>query len=116
MFGKILKSFVYAINGLKTVWKEERNFRLEAAAALLVAVLAYYFNFSYIESALVILAIILVLGAEIINTAVEDLCNKIEPNEDSAIGKIKDTMAAFTLVFALGAVILAVFAVLLHFA
>ncbi len=100
---EFLKSFADAFRGLKTVWKEERNFRIDVLAALAVLFCIFYFNFSFIESALVILAVVIVLSAEIVNTALEDLCDKVEPGQDKLIGKIKDIMAAYVLVSALGA-------------
>ena len=57
----------------------------------------------------------MVLSAEILNTAVEDLCNKIEPNQDNAIGKIKDVVAAFVLVAVIGAIFLVVMTFANHF-
>ncbi len=115
MFDRILKSFVYAFRGLKTVWREEYNFRLEAVAAVIVLSLAYFYQFSYVETIAVIIAVITVLGAEILNTTIEDLCNKVEPNPDSAIGKIKDVAAAFVLVAVIGAIFLVVMTFVNHF-
>lgn len=115
MFDRILKSFVYAARGLGIVWREEQNFRLEIFAGVVVLAAAYFFRFTYIESALVVLAVTAVLCAEILNTAIEDLCNKIEPNQDSAIRKIKDIAAAFVLVAVIGAVFLVAFAFAIHF-
>ncbi len=115
MFGRILKSFVYAFRGLKTVWREEHNFRLEAVSAVIVLALVYFYRFSYIETISVVIAVVLVLSAEILNTAVEDLCNKIEPNQDNAIGKIKDVVAAFVLVAVIGAIFLVVMTFANHF-
>lgn len=42
---------------------------------------------------------------EIVNTAIEDICNKIEPNQNPVIGKIKDTMAGYVLVSSVAALI-----------
>ncbi|MEK7662542.1 MAG: diacylglycerol kinase [Patescibacteria group bacterium] len=112
---KFYKSFLYALKGLKAVWNEEHNFRLEIIAAAAVLVSIFYFDFSYVESALSILAIVLVLSAEIVNTVIEDLCNKVEPRQDLGIAKIKDTMAAFVLVTTLGAGILGVIVFSNHF-
>ena len=100
---KIFDSFVFAWKGLKVTWREENNFRIEVLVGLLVIFCLFYFSFSFVESALCVMAIILVLSAEIINTAVEDLCNKIESNHDPVIEKIKDVMATFVLVSVLGA-------------
>ncbi|HYC34616.1 MAG TPA: diacylglycerol kinase family protein [Candidatus Paceibacterota bacterium] len=103
-----IKSLVWARNGLKTVWKEERNFRIEIAIAAIVVVAGLIEGLTKTEWAFIWIAIAMVLGAEIINTAVEDICNKIEPKEDAVIGKIKDIMAAFVLVSCIVAVFLGI--------
>ena len=103
IFTKAFKSFLYACNGLKNVWREERNFRIEIVAALVVAFCVAYFHFSLTEGLFCLLAITTVLAAEIVNTALEDMCDKIQPELDPAIGKIKDLMAAFVLVSVTGA-------------
>ena len=103
---KIVKSFLDACRGLKTVWKEENNFRIESIVALAVLATLFFFDFSYVEIALAVIAIVLVLLGEIVNTAVEDLCNKVEPQYDETIGKIKDMMASFMLVAVVSSVIL----------
>ncbi len=115
MFSGILKSFIYAIRGLKTVWNEERNFRLETVASVLVLLLAYFYRFSYFETIAVVIAVVLLLGAEILNTAIEDICNKVEPKQDEVIRKIKDTAAAFVLTVLIGAIFLTAMAFASHF-
>jgi len=115
MLQKTINSFTYAIRGLKTVWSEEHNFRTEVIATLVVVFAMFYFDFTMLESALLVFAITLVLVAEIINTVVEDLCNKVEPNHDPIIAKIKDASGAFVLVAVIGAVIAGVFVLMNHF-
>lgn len=106
--GKLIKSFMWAINGLKTAWQEEVNFRIETAVAFVVVVGGIYLQFTKLEWAFIIVSICAVLSAEIVNTAVEDLCNKIEPNTDPIIGKIKDMMGGFVLVVCVTSAIIGV--------
>jgi len=94
------------MHGLQTVWREESNFRIEVGVAVLAVIGALVYNFTYIEFAFVLVACVMVLAGEVVNTAIEDLCNKVEPEENAAIGKIKDIMAAFVLLSAAGAVLL----------
>ena len=103
------------MNGLRTVWREERNFRIEILAAVVVLISAFVVPFSWIERGLLLAAITIVLTAEIVNTTVEDLCDKVEPEHDAVIGKIKDIMAAYVLVSVCGAIALGVCALLSHF-
>lgn len=103
---KLIKSFGWAKNGIRTVMKEERNFRIQIIIAVLVVLAAIIKGINGIDWALLIIAIAMVLGAEILNTAVEDTCNKIEPNTDPTIGKIKDIMAGFVLVSSVAATLI----------
>ncbi len=112
---RTIKSFKYAWNGLKTVWLEESNFRVEVFAAILVIISIFYFDFALLESALVVFAVTLVLVSEIINTIVEDLCNKIQPEQDAVIGKIKDMSATFVLLSSLGAFVVGILVFYSHF-
>lgn len=109
-----IKSFGWAKNGLKTVWKEEKNFRLEIFAAFAFMAFAAYLNFSLTEWVVVVAIITIVLGAEVVNTVIEDLCNKVEPKQDPAIGKIKDMAAGFALVASLGAGIMGLLLISAH--
>lgn len=95
---KTIKSFGWAMHGLATVWREERNFRIQTALGVLVLVWGFFASLATVEWIIIIACIGAVLGAEIINTAVEDLCNKVEPETDPVIGKIKDIMAGFVFV------------------
>jgi diacylglycerol kinase len=115
MLTKIYHSFLFAKNGLLTTWREEHNFRIEILVGFVVVFFIIFFDFTFVESALCILAITIVLIAEILNTAVEDLCNKVEPQHDPIIGKIKDTMAAFVLVSCLGAGVIGLLVFYHHF-
>lgn len=112
---KWYKSFGWARNGLATVWKEETNFRLEIFAAAILTALAFYYKFSLIEWVVVIAIITIVLTGEVVNTVIEDLCNKIEPKQDPAIGKIKDMAAGFVLLTSLGAGTMGALLIISHF-
>jgi undecaprenol kinase len=112
---KMKGSFLCAWNGLKTVWKEEQNFRIETITAVAVTISIFYFDFSLIEAILLMIPVVFVLTAEIVNTTIEDLCDKVQPEFDSAIGKIKDTMAAFVLVSVFGSILIGVLVFANHF-
>lgn len=115
MIRKTYKSFSDAMFGLKTVLKEETNFKIEIFFATVVLFFMFYFEFSLLESAILLLCVVLVLSSEIVNTAIEDLCNKIEPNENAVIGKIKDVMAAYVLLSVFGSILVGIFVFYHHF-
>lgn len=86
------------MNGIRTVWREEVNFRIEIAVATVIVALGVYLNILILEWMIIAVCIGAVLAAEMMNTAIEDLCNKVEPNTDPIIGKIKDIMGGFVLI------------------
>lgn len=105
---KIIKSFQWALNGLRTVWKQETNFRIEFFVAVLGVVLGAILGFTALSWMILIMCITAVLAAEAVNTAVEDICDRIEPGHDELIGKIKDIMAGFVLIVVIGASIVTI--------
>jgi undecaprenol kinase len=111
----LTQSFRDAFRGLYTTWREERNFRIEIIIAVVVLITLIKFNFSYDEIGLAMLAIVLVLSSEITNTAFEDTLNKIEPNQDPAIGRIKDVSAGVVVINVLGAFVIGIIIFVHHF-
>lgn len=79
--------------------KSERNFQLEVFALIINLFLIVYFKLNSTDVALILVVCFLVLIAETINTAIEKICDFVEPNFNKKIGLIKDIAA--------GAVILA---------
>lgn len=84
-------------NGLSIAWKEEVNFRFHILAAGAAVGLSWILNISGTEWAIVLLAIGTVLTAEIFNTALEELCDMLQPVHDPHVGKIKDLAAGAVL-------------------
>jgi len=103
-----MKSVGYALKGLVIAWKEEFNFKIEIAAVVFTLAASVVFDLSTIEFALVILTIGLVLVTELFNTALEELCDALEPNHDPHIAKIKDISAAAVFITSLTAFIIGV--------
>jgi diacylglycerol kinase len=112
---KFLKSGRHAMDGLRAVFSEERNFKIEIVLGILVFLIAFAFRFTPYEIIAVVMAIIIVLAAEIVNTAVEDLCDKVESSQNPTIGKIKDMMAGYVLVSCGGAALIGLLVFLSHF-
>ncbi|MDP9961773.1 diacylglycerol kinase family protein [Chryseobacterium lathyri] len=102
------RSFLNAFRGIFLMIKTERNFRIELAAFFINLVLIFYFRLSSIDTALIFMASIGVLSAEIFNTAVEKICDMIQPDFDKRIGFIKDISAGAVLLMAIGSVIIGI--------
>jgi len=97
---KRLKSFVYAFNGLKVMFKEEHNARIHLFFTCIVLVFVLIFRFTLIEYGLLALAVGLVFMAELFNSAIENLCDHISSENHEKIKIIKDLSAAAVLVSA----------------
>jgi undecaprenol kinase len=99
------KSFLYrlgfALEGLKAAWLIERSFRTQVVIACLVLLAMIFLRPDYIWWALVLIVIALVLGAELFNTALENLSDHLHPEIHEKIKLVKDVAAAAVLVFSL---------------
>ena len=101
-----IKSFGHAINGFTIALKEEPNLIIHFVAALAVIALGVLLEISFIEWMILVLVIGFVVSMELLNTALENLCDKITSENDAVIGKVKDIAAAAVLISAMTAVII----------
>ncbi len=79
--------------------------RFHTAAALYVLVFARFFDFSREDYILLFLTIGGVISAEMVNTAIEELCDKVSREYNPLIKAAKDAAAGAVLVLAIFAVI-----------
>lgn len=105
---RLFKSFIYAFRGLAKVIRTEQNFRIHMLFTLLVFLAGYFFQINLMEWALVILAIGLVILAEIVNSAVERVSDILKPRIHDYAKEIKDIMAAAVMTASLIAVIIGI--------
>ena len=90
---RLIKSFGFAINGLRLCWKEP-NFRIHVLVSSLVLALGYWLTISATEWVLVLLCMGMVLSLEMLNTAIEHLCNLVHAAQHPVIKVVKDVSAA----------------------
>lgn len=91
---KLKDSFVYAFRGLRLCVKGERNFRVHITAVFYVTVFAVMGEANAAEAALLFLCFGLTMGAELMNTAIERLCDKQASGYDMLVRDAKDIAAA----------------------
>lgn len=72
---KFFHAFFFAGQGFKFAFIKERNFKFHLAVTFVVIFLSVYFSLSAIEWLFVIVSIGSVLAAELMNTAIEEVCN-----------------------------------------
>lgn len=86
------------MKGIQYCFQNERNFRFEIYATVIIILAGFIFNLSSIEWILVFILISLVLFTELINTAIERLCDRCSTQYDKRIELIKDISAGAVLV------------------
>jgi diacylglycerol kinase (ATP) len=74
------------------------NLRIMLAISAGVVALAAIYNVTATSWAIVLVCIGVVVGAEVINTAIETLADRVEPGSDPAIRDTKDIAAAAVLI------------------
>ena len=104
-----LKGFKYAFSGIIHCIKNERNMRIHIVAALYVLMLARFFAFTRTEYTILLLTIGGVISAEAVNTAVENLADRISEKRDPHIKIAKDAAAGAVLILAVFSVLIALF-------
>ena len=104
----MIKSFRDAINGVLIAWREQSNFKIHSVAIAVAGITGFYLDFGYTDWCLVVLAIGLVVGMEVMNTSVEELVNFVSPDKKKQAGRIKDLAAGAVLVGALAALIIGI--------
>ncbi|NCO05242.1 MAG: diacylglycerol kinase [Candidatus Magasanikbacteria bacterium] len=105
---RIVYSFADAYRGVRYVWHQEQNFRLQSWAAFFVLSLAITLHVGKIELLVLLLLIAMVLLLEILNTAMEHFIDVLKPRLHHQVGVIKDIMAAAVLCGALSAGIIGI--------
>lgn len=100
------QSFRFAGRGLQDAVWSQRNMRVHVALAALVTVMAVWLDLPAAETVALVIAMALVLAAELLNSALETLVDLIVgERHDVLAGRAKDLGAAAVLVTSAGAAI-----------
>jgi diacylglycerol kinase len=92
-----IRSVYYAWSGIKHSLLEQRNLKVQVGIAAVTIAAGIYFDIALIEWCVVLLAIALVIGLEIVNTAIENLVDLVTTEWKPLAGKIKDMAAGAVL-------------------
>lgn len=94
------KSQGHARNGIKLIFKNERNFRIDLVFALLVVFAGFFFQISHTDWIALSLVISMVFISETVNSAIEALCDTVSLEYKVNIKYAKDVSAGAVLVSA----------------
>jgi len=104
--GSFIGSLNCAIEGVLWAVKTQRHMLVHLLAAVAVLLIALMLRLTLLEFALLALAIILVLFAELINTALEVVVDLVSPDYHPLARRAKDVAAGAVLVASVGALIM----------
>ena len=104
-FRRLIRSFGYAIHGIRLMIRQEQNAKIHLTAILLVVVAGFIFHLSLLEWLIVVIVSGGVFAAEAINTSIEALSDTIAPEYNKNIKQVKDFAAGAVLVAAITAII-----------
>jgi diacylglycerol kinase (ATP) len=100
-----VKSMGYAIAGIVSLIKTQPNAQLHCLALVIVVTAGWLTGVTNSEWLAIVVVIGMVLSFEALNSALEVLCDKVEPNDDPQIKVVKDIAAGGVLLASITAAI-----------
>jgi len=99
------RSFKYAFDGLRAIFRRDHNIILHLVATIAVIVLSIWIKVTTAEALVLVFAIGFVWVAELFNTAIEKIMDLISLQKHPQIKFIKDVSAAAVLIASITAAI-----------
>ena len=106
---RLTRSFSFALNGLQVCVLKGANFRIHLVITILTVLSGIYFHLSINEWLIILLCIGFVLCMEMLNTAIEQLCDVVHKEQHPGIKITKDIAAGAVLLSAIVAAICGAF-------
>ena len=91
------KSFLYAIQGVWSALNVQRNIKVQLTIAVVVILAGFYLSITDVEWCILLLCIALVIGLELVNTALENLVDLVTQERHPLAGRVKDIAAGAVL-------------------
>ncbi len=104
--GHILKAVLYSWDGFKIAWTQEKAFRIETVVIAVFLPIGIWMGQTMVEWALLIGSSMLVLITELLNSAVENVVNRISTDHHILSKQAKDLGSAAAAVSQLTAAII----------
>lgn len=91
---RILHALRWSLNGLRQCWRLESSFRLEVYLFVVLAPSGLWLGHNGVERALLVGSLLLVLGIEVLNSALEAVVDRWGPEWNELAGRAKDMGSA----------------------
>ncbi len=95
---KHLKSYRYALRGIYIAFREENNMRFHLLAAIAVVTLNIVLDINKTDWLITLILVGLAWTAEVFNTAIETLADRVTKEQDPLIAKVKDLASGAVLI------------------
>ena len=102
---RIFKAARWSLQGLQAAWMHESSFRLEVCLFALLAPLGWWLGDSAVERVLLVGSMLLVLGIELLNSAIEAVIERYGAEFHPIAGRAKDMGSAAVFVLMLNVVL-----------
>lgn len=100
-FRKLINSFKYAIEGIKTSIKSEQNLKIHIVIMIFVIIAGIVFKISKFEWIICIILFGLVISLELVNTAIENVVDLVTIEKNPKAKIAKDVAAGAVLILAI---------------
>ncbi len=94
VLGHIAKAFIWSATGIKTAWKHELAFRVEATIIAVMTPVGLWLGDTAAERALLLASALLILVIELLNSAMEAVVDRIGLERHELSGRAKDMGSA----------------------
>ncbi|MCH6266513.1 diacylglycerol kinase family protein [Neobacillus citreus] len=98
---KFWHTFTYAIEGIVTALKHERNMRFHAISAVIVIAFGLFFSITKIEWLFILVSIGGMFSLELLNTAIERVVDLVTNEYKPLAKQAKDIAAGAVFIFAI---------------
>ena len=105
---KLINSFKYAIQGIFSSFKTERNMKIHIFIMFLVIAFGIILKINKYEWIICVLCFAIVISGELFNTAIETVVDMVMPYKNDKAKIAKDISAGAVLTLAIGAAIVGV--------
>lgn len=112
---RLKQSFFDAARGIRYVFRNEQNFRIQVLISVLVVIGMIVFPLRVWEEILLVMLMTMVLTMELLNTALEHFADLVKPRVHEYVSLIKDMMAGAVLITSLCAGVVGAIIFLPHF-
>lgn len=93
-FARVVAATGYSLRGLRAAWRWEEAFRVEAILGLILLPAAFWVGQSLLHQLVLIIAFGIVVVAELVNSAIEAIVDRIGMEPHPLSGQAKDLGSA----------------------